>query len=157
MLAALMLLWQGVVHLPIGHIRYCVEYHDPGCIKQTITPTDLAYINKAIVEWMTPRDNPDPGQRWEAFKQDGDCENHVASVRQALLAFGLDPKAMHFEAGEITESGKVSQHVVLVVRLNGKDWVADMKTPDFLYTPNDRPYPWKPVTSETSNVLWSDK
>lgn len=148
-------LFQAIIHLPIGYVRYCAEYRDPGCVVEQVTPQDLAYLNKAIVEWMEPVDNPDPGQRWEAFKRDGDCENHVASVRLALVAFGVNPKDMRFEAGTITEAdGRTAQHVVLVVALRGKEWVVDMKTPDMLYRTTDRPYPWTPLTSESDGVIW---
>jgi predicted transglutaminase-like cysteine proteinase len=153
-----LLMSQLAVTLPYPGLEYCYRTRDPGCIVETITPRDLAYVNKAVVEAIAVRENTDPYEPWEVFPADrkGDCGARAATVRAALLALGFDPKAMRFEVGEVTEpNGQTLGHIVLLVDLSGKTYVVDSKTPDMIYTPDKRPYAFRPKATQSSQtVVW---
>lgn len=161
MLVALFFLQQAAtVHLDYSWLQYCAQTKDPGCIAEQITPYDLAIINKEITEGIITREDDSYYDPWVPFPPDrmGDCDDRAASVRQALLALGIAPKDIRFETGLVKEpDGRELGHIVVVVRLNGKEWVLDSKTPDKIYTSDKRPYPWTPMASESDNVLWSIK
>lgn len=139
--------------IPYGWLAYCAATKDPGCLKGTITPRDLALVSQSIAEGLTPVENLDPSTSWAPFPPGarGDCKNHVASTRQALIALGMDPKAMRFEGGELEDGSK---HLVLIVTLAGTDYVLDMKTPGMAYPTTQRQYPWKRVAIEGERVAW---
>lgn len=154
MIATLALMWQAAtVTLPYPWLEYCYRTRDPGCIVQTMTPRDLALLNLEVTEAIQTVENPDYYEPWTPFPADrrGDCNSDVATKRAALLALGVDPKAMRFEIGEADGE----RHIVLVVSLKGKDYVLDRKTPGMIYTPDKRPYAWKPVAIQSSaQVTW---
>ncbi len=145
---------QEDVTLPYSWLRYCYETRDPGCIADTITPRDLALLNKEITEGLITVENPDYYDPWIPFPADrrGDCNTDAATKRAALLALGLDPRAMRFETG--LAAGE--RHIVLVVTLEGRDFVLDRKSPDAIYPPTKRPYDWKPIAREGAGVLWTN-
>lgn len=147
------------VTLPYPWLQWCFATRDPSCVRRTITPTDLALINREITEAIITREDPDYYDPWTPFPADrhGDCDDDAATKRAALLALGVDPRAMHFETGEVTEpDGRKVGHIVLVVRLDGKDYVLDRRTPNSIYPPARRPYPWRPKAIENSQtVVWS--
>lgn len=154
MLVALVFLQQAAtVHLDYSFLRYCYETKDPGCIAETITPYDLAIVNKVVTEAIITDEDDDYYDPWTPFPHDrhGDCDDDAATKRQALIALGFNPKAMHFETGYANGE----PHIVLVVTLDGKDYVLDRKSPDRIYPPAKRPYAWKPIAAESNNVLWS--
>ena len=159
MFAALVFMQQAATaHLDYSWLQYCAQTKDPGCIAETITPFDLGIINREITEGIITREDDGYYDPWIPFPPDrmGDCDDRAASVRQALLALGVGPKAIHFETGLVKEpDGRELGHIVVVVRLNGKDWVLDSKTPDRVYAPDKRPYEWKPIAAESPNVLWT--
>ncbi len=156
MFAELLIAQAVTVSLPYSHLVYCGQTKDPGCIIENLTPRDLALINKTVTEAIITEANSDPFDPWTPFPPDrkGDCDDQAATERQILLALGVDPKAMRFEIGEVIEpDGRRAGHIVLVVTLNGKEWIMDRKTPDLLYPPNKRPYEWRPVTMESPGQL----
>ena len=53
---------QESVTLPYPWLEYCARTRDPGCIVQTITPFDLAIINREITEGIITR------SQWRAMK-----------------------------------------------------------------------------------------
>ena len=149
---------QESVTLPYPWLEYCARTRDPGCIVQTITPFDLAIINREITEGIITREDDGYYDPWVPFPPDrmGDCDDRAASTRQALLALGVDPKALRFETGLVKEpDGRTLGHIVVVVTLDGREWVLDSKTPDKVYPPSKRPYAWKPMAAESPNILWS--
>lgn len=154
MILALIFLQQvSSVTLPYPWLEYCAKTRDPGCIAEKIEPFDLAIINKEITEGIITREDDSYYEPWTPFPADriGDCNTDAATKRAALLALGMDPKAMHFETGYADGQ----PHIVLVVTLDGKDYVLDRKSPDRIYPPAKRPYAWKPIAAESNNVLWS--
>lgn len=156
MLAELIISQAITVALPYPFLEYCAKTKDPGCIVETLTPKDLAYINKLVTETIITVANSDPLEPWTPFPPDrkGDCGHQAATERQILLALGVDPKAMRFETGEVTEpDGRKVGHIVLLVTLDGKEWVMDRKTPDMLYPPSKRPYEWRPLAKEVRGQL----
>ena len=155
MIAALIALQLGAVTLPYSGLQYCYVTRDPGCIRETFTPEDLALINLEVTEAITTVENDDYYDPWTPFPADrrGDCDDDAATKRAALLGQGFDPKAMHFETGYVDGQ----PHIVLVVTLNGKDWVMDRKTPDRVYVTSKRPYQWQPMAREGRRVQWEVK
>lgn len=159
MIIALILMQQATtVVLPYPWLEYCYRTRDPGCIVETITPYDLALVNMAVTEAITTKTDGDPLDPWEAFPEsrEGDCDDDAATKRAALIGLGVDPKSMHFEMGEVTEpDGRKVGHLVLVVRLNGRDYILDRKTPDRIYTPEKRPYHWRAIASQSpASLAW---
>ena len=154
MIAALAFMWQAAtVTLPYPWLEYCYRTRDPGCAVETITPRDLALLNMEITEAIQTVENPDYYESWTPFPagRTGDCNTDAATKRGALLALGLDPMAMRFETGEADGE----RHIVLVVRLDGREYVLDRKTPDRIYAPDKRPYAWKPLATQTpEQVTW---
>lgn len=146
------------VTIPYSWLQYCAATRDPSCIRALITPRDLALINREVSEAIITREDQGYYDSWTPFPPDrhGDCDDDAATKRLALVALGLDPKAMHFETGEVTEpDGRKVGHIVLVVRLEGRDYVLDRRTPGQIYTPLNRPYAWRPMASEDqASVLW---
>lgn len=157
------------VTLPYPWLQWCYATRDPACIRPAITPTDLALINREVSEAIITREDEDYYDPWTPFPADrhGDCDDDAATKRAALLALGLDPKAMHFETGDVTEpDGRKVGHMVLVVRLatveDGKkvsrDYVLDRRTPGSIYPPSKRPYAWRAKASENAtSVVWSGR
>lgn len=135
---------------PYAHLEYCYKARDAGCAR-TLTPHDLAVINMVVTDAIKTVENLDPLDPWTPFpaSHTGDCDDDAATKRGALLGLGFDPKAMHFETG--LANGE--RHIVLVVTIDGKEWVMDRKTPDRVYPANKRPYDWKPQERETAGSL----
>lgn len=153
MLVALAFMQQAMtVHLDYSWLRYCYDTRDPGCVSETFTPTDLAYVNKVVTDGIETQENPDYYDPWTPFPADrkGDCDDDAATKRAALIGLGFNPRAMHFETG--LANGE--RHIVLVVSLDGKDYVLDRKSPDAIYTTGKRPYRWEPIAREATGVLW---
>lgn len=146
---------QLTVTLPYPWLEYCWRTRDPGCVVETITPKDLALINLEITDAIVTREDPDYYDPWTPFPADrkGDCNVDAATKRAALLALGVNPKAMRFETGE----AEGQRHIVLVVTLAGRDYVMDRKTPDRVYVPGARPYAWKPLARQTqAGPIWKE-
>lgn len=144
---------QGVAP-PYAYLEYCAKNRDPGCVR-AISPADLAAINMVVTDAIKTQEDVSVLDAWEAFPPShaGDCDDDVATKRMALVGLGVDPKAMHFEAG--LANGE--RHIVLVVTLNGKDWVMDRKTPNSVYPASKRPYPWVAQERETqTSVAWQE-
>lgn len=161
MIAAIAFMWQAAtVTLPYPWLEYCWRARDPGCVVEAISPRDLALINMAVTEAITTEENPDPLDPWTPFPADrrGDCDDDAATKRAALLALGMDPKAMRFETGRVIEpDGREVGHIVLVVSLAGRDYVLDRRTPDRVYTPSRRPYAWTATASEPdASPTWTE-
>ena len=154
MIGALVFMWQAAtVTLPYPWLEYCYRTRDPGCIVEAITPRDLALINLEITDAIRTLENPDYYDPWTPFPADrmGDCDDDAATKRAALIALGMDPQAMRFEIGEANGE----RHIVLIVRLDGKEYVLDRKTPDRVYTVGKRPYAWAPLATEpVTGVIW---
>lgn len=158
-----------VVTLPYSWLQYCWATRDPACIRPAITPFELGLINREVTEAIITRENPDYYDPWTPFPADrrGDCDDDAATKRAALLALGVDPRAMHFETGEVTEpDGRKVNHIVLVVRLTrfeggepvSRDYVLDRRTPDRIYPPAQRPYAWRAKAAENpQTVVWSKR
>lgn len=148
MIAALLFLQQAAtVTLPYPWLEYCYRTRDPGCVVETITPRDLALINQEVTDAIQTDERPDYYDPWTPFPADrkGDCDDDAATKRAALLGLGVDPTAMWFETGRANGE----RHIVLVVRLDGRDYVLDRKTPDRIYTTAKRPYSWEPLARQT--------
>lgn len=158
MILAALVFQTAAVWLPYPWLEYCHRTRDAGCIVETITPRDLALINKVVTEAIETREDSSALDAWEAFPADrrGDCDDQVATERAALIALGLDPRTMSNEVGEVIEpDGRRVNHIVLVVTLDGKRWVMDRKTPDVLYQPGARPYAWRPLARQTqAGPVW---
>lgn len=154
MIGALVFMWQAAtVTLPYPWLEYCYRTRDPGCIVETITPRDLALVNLEITDAIRTVENPDYYDPWEAFPASrmGDCDDDAATKRAALIALGMDPQAMRFEIGEANGE----RHIVLIVRLDGKEYVLDRKTPDRIYPPSRRPYDWRPIARQSQlSLIW---
>lgn len=158
MILAALIMQVASVTLPYSWLEYCARSRDPGCVVETIRPLDLAYINKLIAETITTEPNTDPLDPWEAFpaSRRGDCDDHTVTARAALIALGVPASSMRIELGEVTEpDGRTVGHAVLVVTLDGLEWVMDRRTPDVLYPPTKRPYAWRPLARQSSaSVVW---
>jgi predicted transglutaminase-like cysteine proteinase len=157
---AALILAQQVVVLPYTNLERCHRERDPGCIVETWTPLDLALVNKTVTQEIETVADSSPSDPWLAFPRDasgriaGDCDDDAATKRAALIALGFDPKAMHFETGEVKEpDGSIIGHIVLVVTLNGKNYYLDRKTPDLIYTADKRPYEWRLKSQEVVGRL----
>ena len=152
---------QDVVHLDYEFFAYCYRTHDPGCIVSRFEPRDLAIINKMVVEAITVVEDPSRDDPWIAFPEShtGDCGDRSATVRQALIVRGFDPKALRFQVGRVIEpDGRELGHIVVLAELNGKTWVLDSKVPDMIYPPEKRPYPWKIIATEThETIVWKSE
>lgn len=138
---------------PYSYLRYCYETRDAGCVRH-LTKKDLAVVNMVVTDAIKTEEHPDALDPWEVFPKSnkGDCDDDAATKRAALLGIGIDPTAMHFETG--LANGE--RHIVLVVTLDGKDWVMDRKTPDRIYPADKRPYKWTPQEREApSSLNWT--
>lgn len=140
----------ALVAPPYPFLEYCARNRDPGC-ERVITVQDLAVINWVVTDAIKTAENPDPLDPWEAFPAShiGDCDDDAATKRMALVGLGFDPKGMRFETG--LANGE--RHIVLIVTLDGKDWVMDRKTPDRVYSVAKRPYQWTPQEREAQTSL----
>lgn len=157
MIVALALMQLASVTIPYSEMRYCFETRDPTCIREVITPRDLALINLEVSDAIITVEDDGYYDPWVAFPDDrrGDCDDDAATKRAALIGFGFKGP-MRFETGSVVEpDGRLLAHIVLVVTLGGKDYVMDRKTPDRVYTPDKRPYTWKPSARQSkAGVAW---
>jgi predicted transglutaminase-like cysteine proteinase len=148
-----------LIHLPYPWLEHCYRAKDPGCVVERLRLEDLIFVNMAVAGALEIEENADPLDPWEAFppSRRGDCDDHVMTVRAALLALGVNASWMRVELGTvIADDGSESGHAVLVVTLEGKDWVLDLKTPDQAYRPSARPYKWRlKAVQPLSGAAWS--
>jgi predicted transglutaminase-like cysteine proteinase len=146
------------ITLPYPWLEHCYRSKDPGCVVERLRLEDLIFVNMAVAGAIETAENADPLDPWEAFpaSRRGDCDDHVMTVRAALQALGVPASAMRVELGAvIEEGGQETGHVVLVVMLDGKDWVLDRKTPDQAYRPSARPYKWRLKAAQpASGAAW---
>jgi len=165
MIIAAALFQVAAVTIPYSWLEYCGRSRDPGCVVETITPLDLAYLNMLVTEVIQPdpavTTYAAPDDPWLAFPVDrhGDCDDRVVTARAALIALGLDPKKMTIETGEVTEpDGSLAGHAVLIVELDGRKWRMDSKTPDKLYPAEQWPYAWRPLARQpTAGIVWPNE
>lgn len=153
-----------VVEMPYSYLEWCNSAPLGACFRtKPITLKELALLNLEITEAIQTVENEDYYDQWKAFPRDaagritGDCDDDVATKRQALMLLGIPPTDMWFETGMVTEpDGRKLRHIVLNVRVGDKVYVMDRKTPNMLYTPDKRPYTWEPIAREDrSQVTWT--
>lgn len=145
------------INLPYAWLEFCGKTQSPTCRVQNITTDDLAVINYIINTTISPQDDPLEKDTWQPFPADriGDCDDYAVSKMQALLALGVPPADMRLAAGKLDNGEK---HIVLEVTLSGVVWVLDNRTPDSIYPPEQRPYAWQAIATQTSKaVIWSTK
>lgn len=134
-------------------LEYCGLHRDPGCIVQSFSKVDLAWVNSAINRAITPVDD-DGHDTWTPFPADraGDCDDYVVSKRLALQALGLPASSMVVVAGA-RDNG--DRHLVLEVTLNGVTWVLDSLVADEIYRPGKQPYAWHEVSRQpVLGAIW---
>lgn len=144
--------------LPYAWLEHCATQPAARCEVAKVTLMDVARVNKVINEGIAPAKDQD--ERWTVFPADrrGDCDDYAVSKRAALMALGMPADAMRLELGEVYRNNKWTPHLVLVVKVEGHEWVLDNLERDSIYAPDDRPRPWRDFASQPfSNVMWDMK
>lgn len=142
---------------PYEWLSYCVKQGEGSCdLNRKLMADDLAWIHASVNDGMTP-DNSQAGE-WIAFPESrkGNCADYSISYRAAAIAFGLDPRALHLEAGYVGEISEANVHSVLVVDLGTAGvWVLDSLARG-IYSPDARPYVWTPIAKQQpTKVEWT--
>lgn len=134
-------------------LEYCGLSRDPGCVVQSFSKVDLAWLNAAINRAITPVDD-EGADTWTPFPADraGDCDDYVVSKRLALQALGVPAASMVVVAGA-RDTGE--SHLVLEVTIDGEVWVLDSLVIDELYRPGKQPYAWREIARQpSSGAIW---
>lgn len=144
--------------MPYSWLRLCATTLNAHCERPEITVQDLADLHRTVSAAIKTVENNDPFDPWTPFPVDeyGDCDDQAATERAALIALGMDPKALTFETGRVTEpDGREVGHIVLLVALGGKTYVLDRKMPLGLYEAPRRPYAWRRTATENhAGIVW---
>ena len=132
--------------------------------EREVSVQDLADLHRTISTVMQTLGNEDPLDPWTAFparaadgKIYGDCDDQAATERAVLIGFGIDPKAMKFVTGKVREpDGREVGHIILVVELDGSQWVLDRRMPEGLYLFGSKmPGGWKTTAIENhAGAVW---
>lgn len=140
--------------LPYAWLEHCAKTQVQ-CEVETVTLADVAMVNKVVNEGIFIQ--PDVDERWIAFPADrrGDCDDYAVTKRAGLLALGMGPETLMLELGESQRNGKWTRHLVLVVKIDGREWVLDNLVKDEIYVYGKGPYPWRKVGRSGSGVTWN--
>lgn len=149
------ILQAAMISLPYPYLENCAAAHDHSCEVAKVTALDVAYVNKVVATTITPALTPSVDAPWVAFPPDrkGDCKVHTMTVRASLLALGVPASAMTIEAGEVRYTdGHWENHLDLAVKLDGQTWILDVLSPDAIYSPDKRPYQWRPLSTQSHDT-----
>jgi predicted transglutaminase-like cysteine proteinase len=149
---------------PMAHTFFCLKYHNDcrihqivfrgGALKLTAERwADLKRINAEVNHAIIPtRNNAGlAAEKWAISPKAGDCHDYAVTKRHELLARGWPARSLLLSEVE-TSWGE--HHLVLVVRTNEGDFVADNLNGDIRSWSNT-PYQWVRIQSPNNPMFWS--
>ncbi len=151
--------FQAAPVLPAGWLEACGRGEAQACEVGEVTPDDIRWVHVSITALIRPvPDREGDVERWDVFPENrqGDCTTYVMSKRAALIALGMDPKAITIVLGEVERDGRWRRHAILEVNAGGETWILDNLEPTRLYRPATRPRPWREEARQpTARATWS--
>ncbi len=161
---ALRIKFEGPALAPFAHTRFCIKYKSECQIQKMLFrggPVELtaarrqelvrinAEVNRSIV--ATNMNEPVAEEQWVISPKEGDCNDYAVTKRHKLIARGWPARALLL-AEVVVPSGE--HHLVLVVRTNQGDFVADNLNAN-IRDWTKIPYEWVRVESPANPMFWS--
>ena len=149
---------------PMAHTMFCLQYPSDcrvrkivfrgGAVKLTAERrAELERVNNEVNRAIIPERNVEglAGEKWLISPRSGDCNDYAVTKRHKLLVRGWPARALLLSE-VVTSWGE--HHLVLVVRTQNGDFVADSLTPK-IRSWSKAPYQWVRIQSPNSPVFWS--
>ena len=149
---------------PMAYTFFCLKYQTDcqvhktvfrgGALKLTAERwADLKRINAEVNHAIIPTRNNEglAAEKWLISPKAGDCHDYAVTKRHELLARGWPARSLLLSEVE-TSWGE--HHLVLVVRTNEGDFVADNLTGNIRSWSNT-PYQWVRIQSPGNPMFWS--
>jgi predicted transglutaminase-like cysteine proteinase len=151
---------------PIGHTRFCLQYHDDCKVqgidfrRRNIALTlqrwsELNAVNREVNRSIIPEITmgSGPTEQWVIAPRRGDCKDYAITKRHQLLALGWSSRALLL-AEVIVPSGE--HHLVLVVRTAEVDLVLDNLNGDIRTAPMTYgQYQWVRIEMPQNPKFWA--
>jgi predicted transglutaminase-like cysteine proteinase len=149
---------------PMAHTFFCLKYPADCKVEKTVPADDVvtltaqrwgelvrinATVNRAIIPHPNTRGLA--GEVWLISPREGECHDYAVTKRHELLALGW-PERDLLLSEVVTSWGE--HHLVLVIRSNKGDFVADNLDPN-IRTWTQVPYQWVRVQSPGNPMIWS--
>lgn len=149
---------------PMAHTFFCLRYPDECRVHQTLFHRgpivlnakrwdELLRVNAAVNRAIVPQRNTGglAAEKWLIAPKAGECHDYAVTKRHELIALGWP--ARHLLLSEVvTSSGE--HHLVLVIRSNEGDLVADNLRPD-IRSWSEAPYQWVRIQTPDNPTFWS--
>lgn len=149
---------------PFAHTRFCMQYpadcevggvsFPDGGVRMTLPRwIELLEINRDVNLAIVPERNLGGilGERWVINPKSGDCNDYAVTKRHELIQRGWPSSALLL-AEVVTTWGE--HHLILVVRTEEGDFVADNLTPRLRQWSETR-YRWLRVQSPENPMFWA--
>lgn len=148
---------------PMAYTFFCLKYRTDCRLHKTVfrgalTLTaerwaDLKRVNAEVNRSIVPKRNRGglAAEKWLISPKAGDCHDYAVTKRHELLALGWPARALLLSEVE-TPAGE--HHLVLVVRTNEGDFVADNLS-GYIRGWSSTPYQWVRIQSPDNPMFWS--
>ncbi len=149
---------------PMAHTFFCMKYQSEckvhktvfrgGAIKLTAERwKELVRVNAEVNRAIIPESNNEglAGEKWLISPKAGDCNDYAVTKRHELLARRWPARSLLLSE-VVTSWGE--HHLILVVRTNEGDFVADNLT-GIIRSWSKAPYQWVRVQSPDNPLFWS--
>lgn len=149
---------------PMAHTMFCLQYPSDcrvrkiifrgGTLKLTAERrAELERVNDEVNRAIIPEANVEglAGEKWLISPRSGDCNDYAVTKRHKLLVRGW-PARVLLLSEVVTSWGE--HHLVLVVRTQNGDFVADNLNPK-IRSWSKAPYQWVRIQLPNSPVFWS--
>lgn len=154
-----MIVPQQATLAPYAFVKFCLqnkadcqETHDASEI--TLSRDGMRQLRKLnfdVNREITPQNDPDGDDEWQADVTAGDCEDFALTKRRHLIEQGWSPNALRLA---IAYTPSDSGHAVLVVSTDKGDLVLDNRTNAVLDW-RDTDLRWMMIQSDKNPLYWN--